>query len=329
MGDVTYGACCIDDFTARALGADMLVHYAHSCLVPIDVTDGVKTLYVFVDIGIDIDHLVHTIRLNFPPRNAPSLPPTDSQPIPAVLPAKKLMLALAGTIQFVASIQVAKIELERDYQVVVPQAKPLSPGEVLGCTSPNLTHCDVIVFVCDGRFHLESIMIANPNVPAFKYDPYLKVLSKESYGFQEMLALRRGAVDKARLASKFGVILGTLGRQGSPRILQHIEQRLQEKRVPYVVVLLSEIFPSKLALFKDVDAWIQIACPRLSIDWGYAFDKPLLSAFEAEMALGKDASWPSAPGGDGPAAPRYPMDYYAKDGGPWSNYFPHSNPVAS
>ena len=32
MGDVTYGACCIDDYTAIALGCDMLVHYGHSCL---------------------------------------------------------------------------------------------------------------------------------------------------------------------------------------------------------------------------------------------------------------------------------------------------------
>lgn len=32
MGDVTYGACCVDDFTARALGADFMVHYGHSCL---------------------------------------------------------------------------------------------------------------------------------------------------------------------------------------------------------------------------------------------------------------------------------------------------------
>jgi diphthamide biosynthesis enzyme Dph1/Dph2-like protein len=32
MGDVTYGACCVDDFTALALGCDMLVHYGHSCL---------------------------------------------------------------------------------------------------------------------------------------------------------------------------------------------------------------------------------------------------------------------------------------------------------
>ena len=32
MGDVTYGACCVDDYTALALGCDMLVHYGHSCL---------------------------------------------------------------------------------------------------------------------------------------------------------------------------------------------------------------------------------------------------------------------------------------------------------
>lgn len=36
MGDVTYGACCVDDFTARALGADFLVHYGHSCLGMVD-----------------------------------------------------------------------------------------------------------------------------------------------------------------------------------------------------------------------------------------------------------------------------------------------------
>ncbi|GIM17106.1 hypothetical protein Vretimale_19640 [Volvox reticuliferus] len=64
MGDVTYGACCIDDFSASALGADFLVHYGHSCLVPVDVT-GLPCLYVFVDIAVDVDHLVATIKLNF------------------------------------------------------------------------------------------------------------------------------------------------------------------------------------------------------------------------------------------------------------------------
>jgi diphthamide biosynthesis enzyme Dph1/Dph2 domain len=57
LGDVTYGACCIDDLGAKALGADLLVHYGHSCLVPLTTTS-VPCLYVFVEIRVDVDHLV-------------------------------------------------------------------------------------------------------------------------------------------------------------------------------------------------------------------------------------------------------------------------------
>ena len=38
MADVTYGACCIDDFTALALGADFLVLCIHYILVLIRFT---------------------------------------------------------------------------------------------------------------------------------------------------------------------------------------------------------------------------------------------------------------------------------------------------
>ncbi len=65
MADVTYGACCVDDFSARALGCQLLVHYGHSCLVPVDRTSGIKMLYVFVDIKIDSLHFVETAKLNF------------------------------------------------------------------------------------------------------------------------------------------------------------------------------------------------------------------------------------------------------------------------
>ncbi len=54
------------------------------------------------------------------------------------------------------------------YNVQLPQAKPLSPGEILGCTSPKLTDRDIVIYVGDGRFHLESIMIANEAVQAYK-----------------------------------------------------------------------------------------------------------------------------------------------------------------
>ena len=61
MGDVTFGACCVDDFSAAALGADFLVHYGHSCLVPVDITS-LPCMYVFVDIKMDTQHLVASVR---------------------------------------------------------------------------------------------------------------------------------------------------------------------------------------------------------------------------------------------------------------------------
>ena len=50
----------------------------------------------------------------------------------------------------------------------VPQVKPLSPGEILGCTSPKISGCDTLIYLGDGRFHLESAMIANPQLTAYR-----------------------------------------------------------------------------------------------------------------------------------------------------------------
>ena len=48
--------------------ADFIVHYGHSCLVPIPKTL-LKTMYVFVDIVFDINHLFETILFNFKDKN--------------------------------------------------------------------------------------------------------------------------------------------------------------------------------------------------------------------------------------------------------------------
>lgn len=39
--------------------------------------------------------------------------------------------------------------------------------------------------------------------------------------------------------------------------------------------------------------WVQIACPRLSIDWGEAFSKPLLTPYEVSppLPLWGDQPW--------------------------------------
>ncbi|KAJ5753406.1 uncharacterized protein N7511_007559 [Penicillium nucicola] len=289
MGDVTYGACCIDDYTARALGCDLLVHYAHSCLIPVDVTK-IKTLYIFVDISIDTTHLIATLERNFKPGQS---------------------IATVGTIQFNATLHGLKPVLERaGFRVVIPQITPLSKGEILGCTSPQLadTEIDAILYLGDGRFHLESAMIHNPTIPAYRYDPYSRTLTRESYEHEEMHTIRRDAIATAQTARKWGIILGSLGRQGNPNTMAMIEKHLSERGIPVVNLLLSEIFPGKLASMADVECWVQIACPRLSIDWGYAFQRPLLTPYEALIALGVRENWDKGNKGV------YPMDFYAKEG---------------
>lgn len=79
-------------------------------------------------------------------------------------------------------------------------------------------------------------MIANPHIPAFRYDPYSKKLTRERYNHTEMQTVRDNAIQMARKslavlsqnrystveegAPLWGVVLGTLGRQGSFKQLQ-------------------------------------------------------------------------------------------------------------
>jgi 2-(3-amino-3-carboxypropyl)histidine synthase len=54
----------------------------------------------------------------------------------------------------------------------------------------------------------------------------------------------------------YGLILSTLGRQGSPKILENLIAKLDESNKNHFVVLMSEIFPSKLKLFEEqIDAY--------------------------------------------------------------------------
>ena len=208
---MTYGACCVDDLGASSLSCDFLVHYGHSCLVPLSRTC-LETLYVFVEIRVDVVHAVECFK-----RTVPS-------------PAR---VHIMGTVQFRGAVFDARASLEREgYTATVPQAKPLSPGEVLGCTSPKDLREggeeeEVMLFFADGRFHLEAALIANPGLKAYRYDPYGRVLTVEGYGFEKMLGLRKAAIDRARGGKTVGVVLGILGRQGNPSILRKVVDALE------------------------------------------------------------------------------------------------------
>ncbi|KAI4835863.1 diphthamide biosynthesis protein 1 [Plasmodium brasilianum] len=380
LGDVTYGGCCIDDFTSKKLKCDLLIHYGHSCLIPLTVTN-IRCIYVFVDIKLNCTHLIETIKKNFD---------------------KKDIILLLGTIQFSCVVHnvhsILKNENYFDTLLPIPQVLPLTKGEVLGCTSPNLYHflheqvikkekemegadegerknihehtyehectcsdgregktawggegqvsangvetkccktkeikinanekdesyimnaCRIflkqnkvkIVFIADGRFHLESLMIHNPDFSFYRYNPFDKILTVEKYNYKLFYEIRKNEIKKCINCRTVCIILSTLGRQGNVNILKNIIDIIKEKNIYFFILLLSEIYNEKLQLFKNVDVFIQIGCPRLSIDWGNFNMKPLLNTYEAYV-LFKSLRYRKV----------YPMDYYSSSGNEWTNY---------
>ncbi|KAF2309395.1 hypothetical protein GH714_001902 [Hevea brasiliensis] len=186
-------------------------------------------------------------------------------------------------------------ELEKlGLSVLIPQSKPLSAGELLGCTAPRISSKSVIgsfsdigvVFVADGRFHLEAFMIANPDISAFRYDPYLGKLFLEEYDHQGMKETRKRAIERAREAKSWGIVLGTLGRQGNPRILDRLVE-------------------------KDKSVVANSGCCN---GLGCGHSNGLCSGCGNEAA--KDVK-----GVGDSFAGDYPMDYYAQDGGEWNSSY--------
>lgn len=58
-----------------------------------------------------------------------------------------------------------------------------------------------------------------------------------------MHTIRKSEVEKAKSARMFGIILGTLGRQGSTTILGELESLMEKNNREYFVIFLSEINP--------------------------------------------------------------------------------------
>ena len=255
-------------------------------------------MYIFVEIKIDIEHLVKTIILNFPKENSDSL-------------------FFLGSLQYNSSLFVLKRKLiDCGYDknnIIIPQNKPRVIGEVIGCTSPILEkkkdNCYVI-FICDGRFHMESVMIQNPNFKFFQYNPFTKYLTIEEYDIDLMKKIRFEQIEKLKESKFIGVIFGTLGRQGSKGILDRINKLLDENNKDYVNICLNEITEEKISKFPQCDCFIQIACPRLSIDWPDQFSKPMLTPYETYIAFGKIEK-PEI----------YRMDNYSYETGEWGHLY--------
>lgn len=104
-------------------------------------------------------------------------------------------VAVMGTIQFAGAVHQACAKVVEQFDAAaVPQAKPLSPGEVLGCTSPVIEQMDALVFVADGRFHQEV-------------DPRHQAHEHFSCKFHQLAACRRIVCFRRRTVRFFVLVL--------------------------------------------------------------------------------------------------------------------------
>lgn len=77
-------------------------------------------------------------------------------------------------------------------------------------------------------------------------------MTEEEYDLSKMTRLRSAEVEKARSCKHWGIILGTLGRQGNIKLLDRLQALLKQRNIEYDVVLLSEISNATVGLSETV-----------------------------------------------------------------------------
>jgi 2-(3-amino-3-carboxypropyl)histidine synthase len=92
------------------------------------------------------------------------------------------------------------------------------------------------------------------------------------------------AVYKALDAKVIGVITGLKEGQKMLGRSKQISERLKMNGKKVVQIALREVTPGRLEPHREIEAFIQTACPRISID-GFNFDRPVLSIPQADALI--------------------------------------------
>jgi len=71
---------------------------------------------------------------------------------------------------------------------------------------------------------------------------------------------------------------------------RRLKQLLEEKGYSPQLVCATEIIPEALDSFTDLEAYVEISCPRISTDDQDRYTKPILNPEEVMIAIGKK-SW--------------------------------------
>jgi len=266
--DPCYGACDLAVSEAKLLGADLIVHYGHT---PMILNVDVPTIYVDARAKVGIKEAI-------------------KQALPYLESWSKI--GLVTTVQHVRQLDKAKNLLEAAGKTVFvgDAGKVKYAGQVLGCDFSNAQavseNVEAYVFVGGGRFHAIGVALATEK-PTIIADPYEQVAYPIQDQVRRIIMQRWANIVEAKQAKSFGVLISLKSGQMRLREAMSIKDKLEETGLKATLLALREVTPSALMQFPGIDAFINTACPRISLDDAPNFGKPLLSLNETLVLLGE------------------------------------------
>ena len=263
LADTTWGTCDLNTNGAKVLGSEIQFNIGHTIN-----TESLEKNLVLIDAFDDVEF--------------------DSV-------AKKCTGLLQGkTISLVTDSQhlnqvdkVEKIFTDSGIKVKIGKGKgQLNDGQVFGCEFYPATalkkEVDAYVFLGQSNFHAAGIALST-NLPTYVLDPYFNEVREITEFAQKLKRKATLAIYKAADAQSFGVIVGLKEGQLSKVFALKIKKELEAEGKDVQLFALTDITNDRLRNLKGIDAFVQVACPRISTD--NQFDKPVLSTPQANALL--------------------------------------------
>ena len=268
-GETAWGGCAVAVEEAKSLGADLLVHFGHAKFINAKF----PILYIEVKDELNLEPLLKKSLKNL---------------------AKFKTLGLSYSIQHRDDLEkIKKFFEEHDKNVVLSKKLGLVEyeGHIVGCQYQGLKAIEknVDCFVVVGnQFHSMGAVLS-VDKPVILLDVYNDDIRSMAGLKEKILKQRAISIQKLKDAKTAGIIIETKPGQrfGNPK---YLVDKLKEQHKEVVVITMSEITPEKIMNFYNIDAFIELACPRIAIDDYAKYPKPILTFKEALVALG-EKSW--------------------------------------
>jgi len=263
LADTTWGTCDLNSIGAKILNAEILFNIGHTNRIEI-FEKNVIMIDAFDDISFDkvTKKCIELVR-----GKTISLI-TDSQHLHQIESVKKILE-------------------ENGIDVKIGKGKgQLNDGQVFGCefypATETMDKVDANVFLGQSNFHAAGVALAT-NRPTFILDPYFNEIQDITEFARKLQKKATLAIYKAVEAETFGVIVGLKEGQLSKLTALKFKKELENLGKTVHLIALTENTNERLRNLKDIDAFIQVACPRISTDM--KFDKPLLSTPQATALI--------------------------------------------